>query len=68
MTMNVSKWDDTVLMRKSFYSKSKALRVLQKLSLCNQETLDAKGYPAHLGEEKIPLEARILSTADTFED
>ncbi len=32
----------------------------------HHETLDAKGYPAHLEEAKIPFEARIVCAANTF--
>jgi putative nucleotidyltransferase with HDIG domain len=46
----------------------KGFEGIAKIVSMHHETLDAKGYPAHLGEEKIPLKARILSTADTFED
>jgi HD-GYP domain-containing protein (c-di-GMP phosphodiesterase class II) len=33
----------------------------------HHERLDGRGYPRGLGDEKIPLEARILAVGDAFE-
>ncbi|MBW6511518.1 MAG: GAF domain-containing protein [Desulfuromonadaceae bacterium] len=33
----------------------------------HHERLDGNGYPAHLVEEQIPLQARIIAVADVFE-
>lgn len=46
----------------------KGFEAIAKIVSMLHETLDATGYPAKLGAEKIPLEARILSTANTFEN
>lgn len=46
----------------------KGFETIAKIVSMHHETLDAKGYPSKLSAEKIPLEARILSTANTFEN
>ena len=33
----------------------------------HHESLDGSGYPDHLSGEQIPLEARILAVADSFD-
>lgn len=46
----------------------KGFEGIAKIVSMHHETLDAKGYPAKLSAENIPLEARIVSTANTFEN
>jgi HD-GYP domain-containing protein (c-di-GMP phosphodiesterase class II) len=48
-------------------SKSKVLRTAHKMSLYHHERWDGSGYPAGLKGEAIPLEARIVATADVFD-
>jgi putative nucleotidyltransferase with HDIG domain len=38
-----------------------------EIVLCHHERVDGKGYPRGLEREQIPLLARILSVADTFD-
>ena len=33
----------------------------------HHERMDGKGYPARLGDDEIPLGARIIAVADTFD-
>jgi len=40
---------------------------LRNIALCHHECWDGSGYPAGLAGEAIPLEARIVSTADVFD-
>jgi putative nucleotidyltransferase with HDIG domain len=40
---------------------------IEKMALYHHERWDGKGYPHRLKEEEIPLEARILSLADSLE-
>lgn len=44
----------------------KGFEKIAKIVAMHHETLDTKGYPAHLEEAKIPLEARIVCAANTF--
>lgn len=46
----------------------KGFEAIAKIVSMHHETLDAKGYPSKLSAENIPLEARILSIANTFEN
>lgn len=48
----------------------KSLKFLQnemRIILHHHERLDGKGYPEGLKKEEIPLEAQIISVADTFD-
>jgi len=44
----------------------KGFEKMTQIVSMHHEMLDATGYPASLGEAKIPLEARIVSVANTF--
>lgn len=41
--------------------------ILKNIVRCHHEYLDGSGYPAGLGGEAIPLEARIVTVADIFD-
>ena len=45
----------------------RGLEDLRAWVLAHHERPDGKGYPAGLGDELIPLEAKILAVADAFE-
>ena len=45
----------------------RGLEDLRSWVLAHHERPDGKGYPAGLGDELIPLEAKILAVADAFE-
>jgi putative nucleotidyltransferase with HDIG domain len=42
-------------------------RAVIEIVLCHHERWDGKGYPAGVAGERIPLEARIVAVADTFD-
>jgi len=48
-------------------AEAKAFRHLVDLVLYHQESFDGKGYPEGLTGENIPLGARIIHVADTFD-
>ena len=48
-------------------SKSHQLSELKNIVLCHHERYDGKGYPRRIAGEDIPLTARILCVADSFD-
>ena len=48
-------------------SKSPLLRAAEEIARCHHENWDGTGYPAGLAGEDIPLLARIVSVADTYD-
>lgn len=60
--MNRHGFDSHMILR-----KIKGFQEIAKIASMHHETLDAKGYPYHLGGENIPIEARILTVADIFQ-
>lgn len=48
-------------------SKIAAFRSLAKIAGAHHERLDGKGYPRGLADAEIPLEVRIVTTADIFD-
>ncbi len=60
--MNRHGFDSNVILR-----KIKGFHEIAKIASMHHETLDAKGYPYHLGGDEIPIEARILTVADIFQ-
>ena len=47
--------------------ESPFLRLAAMLALCHHEHFDGSGYPRGLAGEAIPLEARIVAVADSYE-
>ncbi len=43
------------------------LRCARNIALYHHERYDGKGYPTQLAGEKIPIEARIVTVADSFD-
>ncbi|WP_295054427.1 HD domain-containing phosphohydrolase [Sulfuricurvum sp.] len=60
--MNRHGFDSHMILR-----KIKGFHDIAKIASMHHETLDAKGYPYHLGGDNIPIEARILTVADIFQ-
>lgn len=60
--MNRHGFDSHMILR-----KIKGFQEIAKIASMHHETLDAKGYPYHLGGTDIPIEARILTVADIFQ-
>lgn len=60
--MNRHGFDSNVILR-----KIKGFHEIAKIASMHHETLDAKGYPYHLGGDQLPIEARILTVADIFQ-
>jgi hypothetical protein len=48
-------------------NKIKGFQDIARIASLHHETLDGKGYPYHLTAEHIPIEARIVTTADIFQ-
>lgn len=48
-------------------SQVRLLQVAEEIALCHHERWDGTGYPHGLAGEKIPIAARIVSVADTFD-
>ena len=42
------------------------LKIVSSWSSLHQERLDGSGYPFHVGEEDLPLGARLMAVADVF--
>ncbi len=60
--MNRHGFDSSIILR-----KIKGFHEIARIASLHHETLDGKGYPYHLTEKDIPLEARIVTTADIFQ-
>lgn len=43
------------------------IELLRNIALYHHEAVDGTGYPEHLQQEEIPIEARIVSVADVFD-
>ena len=41
--------------------------LLRNIAMYHHEAVDGTGYPEHLKQEDIPIEARIVSVADVFD-
>ena len=48
-------------------SKSPVLQLAQRIALSHHERWDATGYPHGLGDEAIPIAARIVAVADVYD-
>lgn len=48
-------------------STSRLLAVARDIALCHHERWDGKGYPEGRSKEAIPIQARIVAVADTFD-
>jgi putative two-component system response regulator len=48
-------------------SRFSVLQVAREIALCHHERWDGTGYPRGLSGDRIPLSARIVSIADTFD-
>ncbi len=48
-------------------SDLKILKCARNIALYHHERYDGKGYPSGLAGEKIPIEARIVTVADSFD-
>lgn len=62
--------EEHVLMTEKMLSKmqfTEKLNSVPKLASMHHEYLDGQGYPYHLKDAQIPLEARILVIADIYE-
>jgi putative nucleotidyltransferase with HDIG domain len=60
--MNRHGFDSSIILR-----KIKGFQEIARIASLHHETLDGKGYPYHLTEKDIPLEARMVTTADIFQ-
>lgn len=43
------------------------IELLKNIALYHHEAVDGSGYPEHLKQQDIPIEARIVSVADVFD-
>lgn len=43
------------------------IELLRNIALYHHEAVDGSGYPEHLQQSEIPIEARIVSVADVFD-
>lgn len=60
--MNRHGFDSSIILR-----KIKGFQEIARIASLHHETLDGKGYPYHLTEKDIPMEARMVTTADVFQ-
>ncbi|UFS63656.1 HD domain-containing protein [Sulfurimonas sp. HSL-3221] len=60
--MNRHGFDSNMILRRIH-----GFRGIARIASLHHEMLDGKGYPYSLGEEEIPLEARIVTVADIFQ-
>ncbi len=64
--------DEYAIIRTHSYYTYKILKKFRDLDTVSQwaayhhERLDGKGYPFHLGEDEIPMGARVMGVADVF--
>ena len=47
--------------------RSPLLQTAERIALCHHERWSGKGYPAGLAGERIPIEARVVGVADSFD-
>ena len=64
--------EKAIMMRHSFESYQILYRIngfeaIAQWAAFHHETLSGKGYPFHLNEEGLELEARIIAVADVFQ-
>lgn len=60
-------WSEQVIVATDIIRKAPFLRPAADLVLASRECLDGTGYPYRLSGDAIPLGARILHVADTFD-
>ena len=47
--------------------RSPLLQTAERIALCHHERWSGKGYPEGLAGERIPIEARVVGVADSFD-
>lgn len=50
-----------------FLGEDSFLKVASDIAFCHHERWDGRGYPRGLGEDEIPLSARLMSLADVYD-
>ncbi len=64
---DVERWSEQLAVTRDILDAAPALRPAAALVMASRECMDGTGFPHHLEGEAIPLGARILHVADTFD-
>ncbi len=67
MKMHTTLGAQTLEAVKTRYPRNEFLRVGIEIARCHHERWDGKGYPAGLDGKDIPLSARIMAVADSYD-
>lgn len=64
---DIERWSEQILATCDILDASPALRPAAALVMASRECMDGSGFPSHLEGDAIPIGARILHVADTFD-
>lgn len=65
--VDVDRWTEQLVAACDILDAAPALRPAAALVMASRECMDGSGFPNHLEGERIPIGARILHVADTFD-
>lgn len=65
--LDLERWTEQLIAARDILDAAPALRPAAALVMASRECLDGSGFPNHLQGDAIPLGARILHVADTFD-
>lgn len=65
--VDIERWSEQLVATCDILDAAPALRPAAALVMASRECMDGSGFPRHLEGEHIPLGARILHVADTFD-
>ncbi|MGE3512151.1 MAG: HD-GYP domain-containing protein [Vicinamibacterales bacterium] len=64
---DIDRWTEQLLAVRDILDGAPALRAAAALVMASRECIDGTGFPGHLAGNEIPLGARILHVADTYD-
>jgi response regulator RpfG family c-di-GMP phosphodiesterase len=65
--VDIERWSEQLAVTRDILDAAPALRPAAALVMASRECMDGSGFPRHLRGDAIPLGARILHVADTFD-
>lgn len=65
--VDIDRWTEQLVAACEILDAAPALRPAAALVMASRECMDGSGFPNHLEGDRIPLGARILHVADTFD-